>query len=298
MSINRIASYVRQIEAWRHQREEELRAPDGWFSLTGLFPLQDGYYTVGSNPASDISLPARAPDHVGVIEFRKGKAKLNVALPGQVLVEGLPLRQIELTDNGDRKKPTLVTVGTVTLFLHKFGDQYAIRVKDSTNPAIAAFAGCVWYDVQPDYRIQGKFRAYQTPQLLPIKTIVDTNTVYNSVGTLDFTLHGHPFSLLATDRGQPDQLFVSFRDATAGKQTYGPGRFLSVDLDAEGNAWLDFNKAYNPPCAFSPYATCPLPPQENILPLAIEAGERTWKIKLTLPADKIAHRSLQLAGGA
>lgn len=268
------SSYVAQIERWRQQREAELRAPDSWFSLVGLFVLRDGYHTIGSGAANDIVLPASAPEQLGILEFRSGKAKLNITTSVPVLVDGVPAQRVDLVDNHNRQQPTLVTAGTVTFFLHNFGDQYAIRVKDSTNPAIAAFAGCEWFPVKPEYRVQGHFTRHATPRTIPIKTIVDTNSNYKSVGTLEFDLQGQPFSLLATDYGVPHQLSVILRDATAGKQTYGAARFLTVELADDDSVVIDFNKAFNPPCAFSTYATCPLPPRENILPVAIEAGER------------------------
>jgi len=274
MSNETTATYIAQIEAWREQREATLRAPDSWFSLVGLFVLKDGYYLVGSAPDSDILLPASAPAELGILEFRNSKAKLNVTTTATVLVDGVPVQHAELVDNHERRQPTLVTVGPVTFFVHNFGDQYAIRVKDSTSPAIAAFAGCDWFAVKPEYRIYGHFTRHETLRAIPIKTIVDTNSKYKSVGTIEFDLHGHPLSLLATDYGVPHQLSVILRDATSGKQTYGPARFLTVELAPDNSVVLDFNNAINPPCAFSVYATCPLPPRENILPVAIEAGER------------------------
>ena len=268
-----IAAYIAKIGAWREQRDAELRAPDSWFSLVGLYILRDGYHTIGSLLSNNIVLPPSAPAELGIIEFRNGKARLNVTTSVPVLVDGVAVESAALVDNHARQKPTLVTVGTVTFFLHNFGDQYAIRVKDSTNPAITAFAGREWFAVKPAYRVQGHFTWHEAPRTIPIKTILDTNSKYQSVGTITFKLLGQPLTLLATDYGVPNQLSVIFRDATAGRQTYGPARFLTVDLAADDTAVLDFNKAVNPPCAFSPYATCPLPPRENILPPAIEAGE-------------------------
>lgn len=278
--------YTAQIEAWRQQREAELRAPDSWFSLVGLFILRDGYHTIGSGAQNDILLPASAPEELGILEFRHGKAKLNITTSTPVLVDGALAQTVELVDNQDRRKPTFVTVGTVTFFLHAFGDQYAIRVKDSTNPAITAFAGCEWFPVKPEYRVRGHFTRHETPRAIPIKTIVDTNSKYKSVGTIEFDLHGQPLSLLATDYGVPHQLSVILRDATSGKETYGPARFLTVALADDDSVVLDFNKAINPPCAFSVYATCPLPPRENILPVAIAAGERYSAQEIQHPREQ------------
>lgn len=268
------ADYITQIEAWRKQREADLRAPDSWLSLAGLFVLKNGYNTIGSAQTNDIVLPASAPDELGLIEFRDGQASLNVTTTVPVFVDGELAQRATLVDNADHKKPTLITVGDVSFFVHTFSGQAAIRVKDRANPLIKAFAGCEWYAVKPEYRVQGKFVPHTTPRAIPIKTTVNTPTQYKSVGVIEFTLDGQALSFAAQDYGIPNELAIVFRDATSGHQTYGPARFLAVAVDAEGNAVVDFNKAYNPPCAFTPYATCPLPPRENILSVPIEAGER------------------------
>lgn len=290
MSYEKTAAYIVEIEQWRKEQEAELRSPDSWLSLTGLFVLQDGYYTVGSRTDNDIQLPASAPDYLGVITFSGGKARISVTADENVLIDGQAAREADLADNENRKRPTLVTVGSVTFFLHKFGDLYAIRVKDSTNPDIQTFAGREWFAVSQEYRVQGRFIPHDAPRLIPIKTIRDTNTKYPSVGTIEFTLHNQPLTLFAIDWGQPNRLHVSFRDATSGVESYGAARFLSVEVDEDGRATLDFNKAVNPPCAFTIYATCPLPPNENILSVPIAAGERTPNTKVENHAGAILNK--------
>lgn len=279
MSQENLSEYVAEIVTWRTQREAELRAPDSWLSLVGLFVLSEGLHTIGSSASNAIVLPPSAPDYLGVIEFLHNKASLTITTDTPVLIDGVRGRRATLADNGNRQKPTLVTSGSVTFFVHHFGDQYAIRVKDSTSPSIATFPGLDWFTVKAEYRVEGKFVPYNTPRAIPIKTIVDTNSEYKSVGAIEFELQGQPLSLLAQDFGLDHQHFIAFRDATSGQQTYGPARFLAVDVADDGRAVIDFNKAYNPPCAFSPYATCPLPPRENILSVPIEAGERYTPIQ-------------------
>lgn len=274
MSDLNTSVYVTQVEAWRKQREADLRTPNSWLSLAGLFVLKEGQNTIGSALTNDIILPEHAPAVLGIIAFSQGKAALSVSTHTPVLVDGTPVEHATLTDNGHRQKPSLVTVGSITFFVHHFSDQYAIRVKDSTNPAIQAFTGCVWFPVKPDYRVEGRFVRNAAPQAIPIKTTVNTDTSYESVGLVTFELLGQPLQFLAQDYGIPGQLAIVFRDATSGKETYGAARFLTVELQEAGSAVVDFNKAYNPPCAFTPYATCPLPPRENILRVPIEAGER------------------------
>ena len=273
MTQTELNTYTTEIENWRVKRENALRAPDSWLSLAGLFHLYDGQFTIGSADRNDIVLPASAPAHLGTLEFAAGKAKLSITTDDAVFVDGKSIRQAALIDNGNHKSPTLVTTGTVKFFLHTFGDQFGIRIKDSANPAITDFGGCRWYEVKPEYCVVGKYIANDKPDEIAIQTTVQIADVYRSVGVLEFELNGEPLRLLVQDYGVPNQREVVMRDATSGKSTYPPARFLSVKINEDGTALVDFNKAYSPPCAFTPYATCPLPPRENILSVAIEAGE-------------------------
>lgn len=266
-------TYSVEIGQWRWQREADLRAPDNWLSLAGLFVLVEGSHTIGSAGDNAIVLPASAPAHLGEIVFSTGKASLAVTTAAPVLIDGTPARVARLVDSGTHPQPTLVTIGSVTFFVHRFGDQYAIRVKDSANPAIRTFGGCRWFAVKPEYRVPGRFTRFDAPHAIPIDTVLKTTAVYRSVGAVDFEIQGRSLRLLASEGGISGQLSIVLRDTTAGHETYRPARFLTVDVEDDGSAIVDFNKAYNPPCAFTPYATCPLPPPANILPMRIEAGE-------------------------
>ena len=159
MSDRSGSTYRAAIERWRQQREADLRAPDGWLALTGLFVLTEGRHTIGSASDNDILLPASGPAHLGEIVFEGGKTTLTVTTDAPVLIDGTPERAAHLVDNGANKQPTLVTIGAVTFFVHHFGDQYAIRVKDSDNPALQSFRGCRWFAVKPEYRVQGEIHA-------------------------------------------------------------------------------------------------------------------------------------------
>ena len=136
-----------------------------------------------------------------------------------------------------------------------------------------SFGGCRWFAVKPEYRVQGRLAPFDDVREEPIGTVVNTTSVYRSVGAVEFVLHGQPLRLLVTNSSAPGQFSVVLRDVTAGQETYAPARFLTVEVGIDGIIDVDFNKAYNPPCAFTPYATCPLPPPANILPVRIEAGE-------------------------
>jgi uncharacterized protein len=269
--------YVAGIRTWRGQVESTLRAPDGWLSLTGLFELREGEQTAGSDATCDVGLPASAPARLGVITLSQGKVTLDVTTDVPVQVDGAVARHAELIEDGDGAcTPTKVTVGTVTFFVHSYGDRRAIRVKDSQSPTLQAFKGRVWFEVNPAYRVAGRFVPYEAARALQVGSTVGTPQELPSPGEIEFELHGQCVSLvtIGAPGPAPKRVSILFRDATAGKQTYPAMRSLSVEIDAAGNADVDFNRAVNMPCAFTPYATCPLPPRQNVLAIPIEAGER------------------------
>ena len=271
-------TYREEIERWRAAHEKELRSPEGWLSLAGLFMLDDGLYSVGSGEGNRIVLPLSSPEHLGTLDYQAGKATLTVAgdLSADVTVEvgGEPTRRAEMVDNRDGRAATIVNVGSVRFNLHRFGNEVALRVRDTSSGAIQDFGGCQWYDVKPEYCVQGRFVRQSAPTHIQVTTSVKTPTHYDSIGAVEFELQGQPLTLLASAASNPRELFIIFRDATAGDKTYGAGRYLYAPVDEVGAITLDFNKAYNPPCAFTPYATCSWPPAENIVSVAIEAGER------------------------
>ena len=267
-------SYEIELNAFRDRLEASLRADDGWLALAGLFWLDEGANTVGGDPDSDIALPeTSAPPRVGVIDFHAGQAILTVADGISVSVDGSPVSTAILVDDGDHRKPSLVSVGTVSFFVIRRGDRTGIRVRDTQSPGRAAFTGRKWFAANPAYRVTGRFVPHAEPRKLPNVNIVGITEMIDNPGRVSFELGGRQHEIEAFDGGK-DRLFLVLRDATSGKSTYGSSRFLNAPLHADGRVELDFNRAYNPPCAFTPYATCPLPPLENILAVPIEAGER------------------------
>ena len=265
--------YAAQIAAWRVKREQGLRAPDAWLTLTNLHILEDGVHTIGSGADVVIALPASAPAHLGRLHYANGAAVLEITCSEEVQVDGAPATgSVALRDNKGGA-PSLVTVGTTIFFIHAFSGIHAVRVKDTAHPRRQSFPGCVWFDADPAYRVRGVLERYPEKHVLPIRTIRDTPDDYGSVGLVRFTLGGKDYALEAM-AGPSDSLFIVFRDATSGKTTYPAARFVFPTVSADGVVDLDFNKAINPPCAFSVYATCPMPPAQNVLPVAIEAGEK------------------------
>jgi uncharacterized protein (DUF1684 family) len=267
--------YVQQMEQWRAQREARLKSDSGWLTVAGLFWLNDGDNTAGAAPGCDIALPTGSvPAHIGVFHFHDGKTSFRAAEGASVAVNGKPAGTAELKSDADKDGPDVVTINALTMFVIHRGDKYGIRMKDRNSEYRRHFTGLHWYPVRPEYRITAKFVAYPEPKNIPIANILGQTEPTPSPGYLVFTLNGVEVRLDPVL--EDDSLFLIFRDRTAGKTTYGAGRFLNTDMPKDGTVVLDFNQAYNPPCAFTPYATCPLPPPQNRLPIAIEAGEMKY----------------------
>jgi len=267
------AAYIAEINQWQQTMDDRLRKEDGWLTLIGLHWLHEGINTIGSNPTSDIPLPAdKAPAYLGTITLTDGQATLQVAADVAVMVDGNRTSTALLRDDTAVGGPSQVSISSLTFFVIQRGDDYAVRVRDANNPARLAFTGRKWFPIDPQYRVNAIFVPYPAPHTLQIVNFVGQTVPMNSPGQVEFVLHGQRLSLEAFSAAD-NQLWFVFKDVTSGSSTYGAGRFLYAPLSADNTVSLDFNKAYHPPCAFTPYATCPLPPKGNVLPVPIRAGE-------------------------
>ncbi len=264
-------AYQADIQSWRREVEERLRSETGWLTLTGLYWLHEGDNTLGSDPTADILLPESAPPRVGVIAFHDQVVTLHVTTDVEVKVDDAPATRAVLRDDYDPQGATWVEIGSIRFNVIKRADQYGVRVRDRNNPLRLAFAGRKWFPVDARYRVVGTFTPYPQARELDISTAAGIDVPMDSPGTVDFVLDGRPVRLEAFSAGEGELWFV-FRDTS--DRIYHAGRFLYASKDEDGSLIVDFNKAYNPPCAFTPYATCPLPPKGNILPFAIDAGEQ------------------------
>jgi len=253
------ATYSDEIAAWRKQREERLKADGGWLSVAGLFWLHEGANTFGRDAANEIVLPDGAARGG---EFLLHDGKVTVKMDGS---------ERELwADSADAAK-----VGRLSLFVIKRGDKYGIRLKDPDSEYRRGFHGIEYWVPKEEYRV--KARWVPEPAKIPILNILGQTENMESPGYAAFRLNGQDLRLRPVlEEPGAKKLFYIFRDQTTGKETYGAGRFLYSDLPKDGAVMLDFNKAYNPPCAFTPYATCPLPPAENRMPVRVEAGEKKY----------------------
>jgi len=270
------AGYRSDVERWRAQREERLKADGGWLTVTGLFWLKEGVNAFGSAPANDIVLPAGIPGRAGVFELRQGKVTVRLQPSVTAAVGGQPFVSREMkTDRGGT--PDVLTIARLSMHVIERGQRFGVRLKDLDSAARRDFSGLTWFPVDESYRVTARFVPYAPPRPLAVPNILGEIEEMRSPGYAVFTLQGTEVRLepvLETAGAQ--ELFFIFRDSTAGKETYPAGRFLYSSLPRDGTVVLDFNKAYNPPCAFTHFATCPLPPKGNKLELRIAAGEKDY----------------------
>jgi uncharacterized protein (DUF1684 family) len=263
------------LEEWKRRRDEALRRDDGWLTLVGLHWLEEGSWSLGSAPGSDLRTDEGAPPIVGRVRL-DGETVVFEAHPGvEVLLAGDPIEAISMAADvtGD---PTVLSVGKLRFHLIERDGRFALRVKDSAHPALATFAGMEYFDEDPAWRIEARWIAYEPPRQIEVPNILGTVAVQPVLGALEFEVDGETFRLEPTGESL-DELFLVFGDLTnRDGRTYGGGRFLVVPPPRDGKVVVDFNRAYNPPCVFTPYATCPLPPERNKLPIAIPAGEKMY----------------------
>lgn len=270
------SDYSKQIEAWRAQRTQQLQAPNGWLSLIGLPWLKEGSNSIGSTKDNDVVL-SKGPAHLGKIILKDGKATivLEASVPAQI--DGKAIAKAELLDDS-HEKPTMVSFGTVSFYLIDRSGRKGLRVKDSAAETRTNFVGLDNFPIDPEWRVEAKWIAFDSPHQLEIPTVIGTVNKMPVPGKVVFEREGHSYELLPVLESPNDkELWFIFADRTSGKETYGAARFLYADMPKDGKIVIDFNKAYNPPCAFTPYATCPLAPPENRLALAVTAGEKNYR---------------------
>ncbi len=266
-------SYRREIEAFHRHREDQLTSDGGWLSVAGLFWLKPGANRFGADRSNDVVLPPSAPAHAGTFWLEAGAVRVEAAPGVPLTLAGRPVTKQALRSDTGGADPDVLSLGPLTLQIIERGGRLAIRLKDKERAERKHFKGLVWYPVNPAYRIVARFVPRDRPTTITVPSIIGTAEAMPSPGSAVFELGGRSVRLDPVVEAGDNRLFFIFRDATAGKTTYGAGRFLYADPPKDGRVILDFNKAVSPPCAVTPYATCPLPPQQNHLPIAIEAGE-------------------------
>ncbi len=273
------SSYRAEIEVWRAKRLASLKREDGWLTLVGLFWLKQGANPIGTDPKADrIVLPeGSAPKSLGSLDLSGGVVTLRASPDAGLTVGGRPVPAMTLRTDLDADGPTVVERGRIRFYVIKRGARLGVRVKDSQSPVRLSFHGIESYPIDPRWRFEARFDAYRPPKTVAVPNILGSIDDEKSPGAVVFTVAGHEYRLDAVTEAGTDELFLIFGDATNGAETYGGGRFLyAKPAGPDGRVIVDFNRAYNPPCVFTPYATCPLPPRGNRLPIRIEAGEKKY----------------------
>lgn len=266
--------YRHEIEAWHESRIESLRRPTGWLSLVGLHLLPEGSHRLGSGDDCDVSLPEPAPAHVGDLAVEGGVYRFTASPEAGVTHDGEPVDILDL-EHDQRPDPTVLAVGSLRFYVIERGDDAYLRVKDTESELLASFEGIERWPVDPDWRIRARWEPYDPPRVVQTPDVLGNRIEEPCPGAAVFELDGSTVRLEPTGDAE-EGLFLVFADATNGVESYGGGRFLSVDPPSNGEVILDFNRAYNPPCVFTPYATCPLPTPANHVDVQIRAGEKMW----------------------
>jgi len=270
-------NYEAELAEWQAQRVARLTAPDGWLSLIGLHFLSEGEQRVGLDAESDIVLAA-GPPSLGVIELQpSGRVMLRVTPGASVRVDGREVLSAELIPQGrgPRGQMTTVSCGSMSFYVIVRGGRMALRVQDTASPHRTGFAGVERFPTDESWRVDAQWEAFSEPREVTITNTLGQESRALVMGRAVFERAGRQLSLLPLQETLGEPLFFIIADETSGHETYGAARFVYADPpDEEGRLTIDFNKAINPPCAFTPYATCPLPPSENVLPVAVRAGEK------------------------
>lgn len=274
------AAWRQEVEAFRKERVESLKKEDGWFTLVGLFWLDEGENRFGSDPGNKVILPeGKSPAVAGVLARKGDRVSVRVEPGAKVTSGGKPIApgsaQDLVSDVQGEGKPTLLEMGPVSFFVIQRGDRVGVRVKDRESAALEAFHGLDTYPIEKAWRVEARFEPYDPPKTIKIPNILGQVADEPSPGQVVFDWQGKTYRL--DTLGDPEEgLSLIFADKTNGKETYGAGRFLDTGPVRDGKVVVDFNLAYNPPCAFTAFATCPLPPSQNRLALRVEAGEKRY----------------------
>ncbi len=269
-------SYLAGIEEWHKNRITSLTQADSWLSLEGLFWLETGENRFGSAGDNDLIFPAAMPAHIGRFLFKDSLVTVEIDPRVTVHMGDKPVREASLRPDVSGT-PDILKWGTYSWYVIKREDRYGIRLKNSASRVLKDFKGIKRFPVDLKWRVRARLVPHESRKALSVPNVLGQIVEEPSPGKLVFTLEGREFSLDPIAAEGDKEYFIIFGDNTNGESTYGAGRFLTAPLvNEQGVTWIDFNRAYNPPCVFTPYATCPLPPSQNKLDIAIAAGEKVW----------------------
>lgn len=268
------ASWRQDVEKWRAKHESDYRRE--YVGLAGLFSLKPGVNTAGSAASNGLRLPKAAPPAIGRFVLTGDRVRFEPQPGVKVMLKDARIAApFDLKNDEEKDGPDEIQVNGIGLWVHLSGSRRTIRMRDNQGEIARSFAGFHWFPLDPKYRVIGRFIKDAAAQQVHIPNQLGDDDVYKTEGVVEFTIDGQTVRLRPMTT-RPNRLYFIFRDGTSGKETYETARFLYSDLNPDGTTVLDFNQAYNPPCAFNPFTTCPLPPQENRLKVRIPAGEKNY----------------------
>jgi len=270
-------AYKAEIEAWQAKRIKRMTSGTSWLTLAGLYWLKEGENTFGGSKDNQIKFPAgKAPAHIGKLFLNEEKVRAEIKAGVNVYHEGEAINFIEMLPDVSGN-PTVLTLDSLSWFVIKRGDKIGIRLRDRESRFLKDFSGIEMFPLDSTWRVKAKLDPYDPPKIIEVPNVLGTVNESKSPGALVFSIGNTEYRLDPLGELPDKPLFLIFADQTNGVATYGAGRFLSVAApDSLGYTVIDFNKAYNPPCAFTAYATCPLPPSQNVLAIEVTAGEKNY----------------------
>jgi uncharacterized protein (DUF1684 family) len=280
--VSDVAAHRAEVDAWHAKREARLTAETGWLTLVGLYWFKPGENSFGRAPSNAMVLDhAALPDTLGSFNLAEGRVHFTARPGAEVTHDGAPVSALALNPDSAEPGPTMLAAGTLRFYVIERAGRLGLRVRDTQHPLRAAFTGVARYPVDPSWVFEAEWVPYVPPRPIKIGTIIGTVEEMPAWGQFRFRRGLTTYALDAVLEVPGDtELFVMFKDVTSGRGTYGAGRYLYIPIPADptkpGTVRVDFNRAYNPPCAFNQFATCPLPPAQNRLAIGVTAGERDY----------------------
>ena len=276
-------AHAAQVQAWRDKHEADYRRD--FVSISGLHFLEPGTHTIGRDSRNDIALSAGVPPRIGTLTVTDGLVRFEPE-PGVGVVQGgEPVTGPVTLKEPGRPSAEEIVIGDVRLVVHESGERLSLRVRDPNGELATGFQGFRWFPIDAAHRVTARFIPDPEPRKLSVLNTFNDVTTYATDGVVEFELQGRTLRLRPFTT-RPGRFYFVFKDASSGEETYATGRFLYSNLEDDGTTVLDFNEAYNPPCAFNPYTTCPIPLKENVLPVKILAGEQDYPVEVKLPVSK------------
>lgn len=268
--------YQAEIARFQQARDAALKADNGWLTIGGLWFLAQPETTFGADALNDIVLPGGAPGRAGTFVLRDGKVSVRAAEGVTFQLDGKTVAAAELRPDGEGP-PDRISLGDLQLWVHNSGERLSIRMRDKNNPLRNEFVGTSWFPINPAYRVEASYTPYDKPKIVEVPNILGDTDQMPIPGIVTFMINGQEHKLEPVAEPGDQQFWFIFRDLTSQSETYPAARFLYAPAPKDGKMILDFNRAVNPPCAYNPYTTCPLPTEQNRLRTRIEAGEMKYK---------------------